>query len=92
MSLFTIPTISRNAGRVVLLYIETSSNRLPSMMRDDNDKKPKDHARAVYTATLPSDLNLALRHSLTKSLGQYYPVEEITPELVEMLERLDKKN
>jgi hypothetical protein len=79
---------------VVPLYIKTSSNPaglLHLMTQDDNDNKSKDQAHATYTATLPSDLNQALRLSLTKSLGQYYPVEEITPQLIELLERLDKQ-
>jgi hypothetical protein len=54
------------------------------------DKGEKDQITATYTAALPSDLNQALRYSLTQSLGRYYPpVEEITPELRELVARLE---
>lgn len=61
------------------------------MMQDDNDKKSKDQGHAIYTARLPSDFSQTLRQSLTKSLVEHYPVEEMTPDLVEMLKRLDKQ-
>jgi hypothetical protein len=60
-------------------------------MKQD-DKLAKDQINAIYTAALPSDLNHALRFSLTQSLVHYYPpVEEITPELYELVARLEEQ-
>lgn len=60
-------------------------------MTRDGDKG-KDQADPAYTATLPSDFNQTLRHSLTKSLAQYYePLDEIPPEMRELLARLDEQ-
>ena len=56
----------------------------------DDGEKPR--ANAAYTSTLPSDFNQTLRLSLTKSLAQYYaPLEEITPQIRELLTRLDEQ-
>ena len=60
------------------------------MTHENNDKKSKDQARATYTAKLPSDFNQTLRQPLTKSMEQRFPVEENTPEFVELVERLNK--
>ena len=62
------------------------------MTHENNDKNSKDQARATYTAKLPSDFDQTLRQPLTKSRDQRYPVEENTPEIVELLNRLDKQN
>jgi hypothetical protein len=56
------------------------------------DNGGKGRADTAYTATLPSDFNQTLRLSLTKSLAQYYaPLEEIPPEIRELLARLDEQ-
>jgi hypothetical protein len=60
-------------------------------MTENNDKKSKDQARATYTAKLARDFNQRLRQPLTKSMDQRYPVEENTPEIVELLERLNRQ-
>lgn len=61
------------------------------MTERDNDKRPKDPVNPTYTAMLPSDFHQTIQHSLTQSLVQYYPpVDEITPELRELLGRLDE--
>ena len=58
-----------------------------------DDKGAKDQINATYTAALPSDLNHALRYSLTQSLVHCYPpVEEITPKLRELVARLEEQN
>lgn len=54
--------------------------------------KGKDHTDPAYTSTLPSDFNQTLRLSLTRSLAQYYaPLEDIPPEMRELLARLDEQ-
>ena len=56
------------------------------------DKGPEDQVTPTYTAALPSDLNQSLRNSFTPSLAHYYPpIEEITPELRELVARLERK-
>jgi hypothetical protein len=56
------------------------------------DDREKNHADAAYTSTLPSDFHQTLRLSLTKSLAQYYaPLEEIPPQIRELLARLDEQ-
>ena len=56
------------------------------------DNGEKFRANAAYTSTLPSDFNQTLRTSLTKSLVQYYaPLDEIPPEIRELLTRLDEQ-
>jgi hypothetical protein len=56
---------------------------------DSRVAQAQDHT--PYTATLPSDFNQTLRNSLTKSLESYYtPLEQIPPELNELLERLEE--
>jgi hypothetical protein len=53
----------------------------------------KDRTIPTYTATLPSDFHQVLRQSFTQSLVRHYPPsEEISPELHELLARLDKQN
>lgn len=57
------------------------------------DDMAKDRSIPTYTATLPSDFNQVLRQSFTQSLVRYYPPsEEMPPELLELLARLDKQN
>jgi hypothetical protein len=56
------------------------------------DNGEKFRANAAYTSRLPSDFNQTLRNSLTKSLVQYYaPLDEIPPEIRELLTRLDEQ-
>jgi len=66
------------------------------MTRGDDETRGGDKGKypagAPYTAALPSDFNQALRQSLMKPLGQYFPPpEDIPPELRELLARLDEK-
>jgi hypothetical protein len=52
----------------------------------------KFRAVSASTSTLPSDFNQTRRTSLTKSLAQYYaPLDEIPPQIRELLTRLDKQ-
>jgi hypothetical protein len=56
------------------------------------DKRTKDRTDATYTATLPSDYHQVLRQSLMKSLVSHYPAsEDISPELHELLARLEAR-
>ena len=56
------------------------------------DNAANHRANLAYTSTLPSDFNQTLRLSLTKSLTQYYaPLDEIPPQIQDLLARLDKK-
>jgi hypothetical protein len=56
------------------------------------DNGEKFRAVAAYTSTLPSDFNQTRRTSLTKSLARYYaPLEEVPPEIRELLARLDQQ-
>ena len=60
------------------------------MALGDNGERLR--AIAAYTSALPSDFHQTLRTSLTKSLVQYYaPFAEITPQIRELLTRLDEQ-
>jgi hypothetical protein len=68
-----------------------SSNWRADLVANGDDRK-KTQADAAYTSTLPSDFHQTLRLSLTKSLAQYYaPLEEIPPQIRELLARLDEQ-
>ena len=73
-----------------LIRSSYSKDRVGKQLKTQDDKEARDQINATHTAALPSDLNQALRYSLTQSLGRYYPpVEEITPELRELVARLE---
>jgi hypothetical protein len=56
------------------------------------DKRATAQTNTTYTATLPSDFHQTLRQSLSQSLARYYALpEEVSPELKELLARLDER-
>lgn len=70
----------------------TSSNAGGVNAVAQGDNAANHRANLAYTSTLPSDFNQTLRLSLTKSLTQYYaPLDEIPPQIQDLLARLDEK-